>query len=45
MCLEVDQDDVENLVKSHNRELTTEDLQELDMNMTVGSENKKRMSP
>jgi hypothetical protein len=28
--LEVDQDDVEDLIQSHNRELTTEDLQELD---------------
>jgi hypothetical protein len=28
--LEVDQDDVEDLVKPHNREITTEDLQELD---------------
>jgi hypothetical protein len=26
----MDQDDVEDLVQSHNRDLTTEDLQELD---------------
>jgi hypothetical protein len=30
MALEVDQDDVEDLVESHNREIITEDLQELD---------------
>jgi hypothetical protein len=28
--LELDRDDAEDIVKSHNRELTTEDLQELD---------------
>jgi uncharacterized protein (DUF885 family) len=29
IALKVNQDDMEDLVKSHNRELTTEDLQEL----------------
>jgi hypothetical protein len=38
----VDQDDVEDLVKSHNRELTTEDLQELDIFIEHESEEEEQ---
>jgi hypothetical protein len=40
---EVDHDDVEGLVQCHNKELTTEDLQEL--KVPVGRRSKTKMTP
>jgi hypothetical protein len=47
MELEVDHSDVEDLVKSHNRGLTTEELQELDYftEHESGEEEQTKMTP